>query len=51
MENQVFVFAKTKPASVTVQVGLCWTRSETLKSGFLVSRLIYFRTIKMDYII
>ena len=28
------------PTSVTVQVGLCRTWSETLKTGFLASRLI-----------
>ena len=29
------------PASVTVQVGLCRSWSETPKTGFLMSRLIY----------
>ena len=31
-----------KPASVTVQAGLCWTWSKTQIVGFLVHRLIYF---------
>ena len=30
------------PSSVTVQTGLCWTWSETLKTGFLTTRLICF---------
>ena len=29
-----------QPTSVAVQPGLCWTRSETSKTGFLVTRLI-----------
>ena len=38
-ENKISSF---KPASVTVLVGLCQTWSETPKTRFLASRLIYF---------
>ena len=29
------------PSSVAVQPGFCWTWSETAKTGFLTTRLIY----------
>ena len=34
------------PFSVFVQLSLCWTRSETTKTGFLASRLIRYRLFK-----
>ena len=36
------------PSSVTVQFGLCRTWSETLKTGFLTTRLILYRTDKAE---
>ena len=32
---------------MTLQVGLCWTWSETPKTGFLASRLIYSKTFSL----
>ena len=32
-----------KPSSVAVQPGLCGTWSETPKTGFLTTRLVYFK--------
>ena len=44
-DSKISLFLKSEissfyPASVTVQVGLCQTWSEILKTGFLASRLI-----------
>ena len=33
------------PSSVAVQPGLCRTRSETVKTGFLTTRLILYRLV------
>ena len=35
-----FNFSSLLPSSVAVHPGLCWTWSETPKTGFLVMRLI-----------
>ena len=45
--------SSVQPSSVVVQPGLCGTRSETLKTGFLTTRLIYaptifFRSLRTD---
>ena len=38
-------------ASVAVQAGLCHIWSQTLKTGFLMTRLIYYNPILKDYTI
>ena len=48
MDSTIPLFLKTgismfNPVSVTVQAGLCQTRSETLRTGFLASWLIQWR--------
>ena len=39
-----FEFSSLFPSSVAEQPGLCWTWSETLKTGFLLTRLNYGKT-------
>ena len=36
------------PSSVSVQPGLCWTWSETLKTGFLIRRLIHVHVVQIS---
>ena len=42
LESEISIF---QPASVTVQVGLCQTWSETPKSGFLASLMLSLNTV------
>ena len=37
-----YEISSLQPSSVTVQPGLCGSWSETLKTGFLTPRLIYY---------